>query len=111
VLKFQQLSQALGRVLRQARRSCGLTIRDLDGVSGGRFKASAVGSYERGERDISVRRLCELAVLLDADPAALLALAWSARTMDVPTPGELTVRAEDLEVSNLRKSLTRSQRR
>ena len=41
--------------------------------SRGRFKASAVGGYERGERSISTTNFCELAVLYGQLPQQLLA--------------------------------------
>ena len=49
-------------MLRRARKARGLTLRALQARSGGRFKPSAVGGYERGERAISVERFIELSV-------------------------------------------------
>lgn len=66
-------SAAVGRVLRRARRDRGLTLRDLARVTGGRFKPSAVGGYERGVRAISLRRFCELARVYGMSPDGLLA--------------------------------------
>jgi hypothetical protein len=42
-------------------------------LSGGRFKASALGGYERGERRISIERFCSLAALYGVPPDRLLA--------------------------------------
>ncbi len=51
----------LGRLLREVRRQQRLSLRDVEEASHGRFKASAVGSYERGTRALNVTRLRELA--------------------------------------------------
>jgi len=53
----------LRNTLRQARLDLGLTLADLHGWSGGRFAGYTVGAWERGDRDISVSRLIELAHL------------------------------------------------
>ncbi|MDT7554336.1 MAG: hypothetical protein QOI16_2872, partial [Pseudonocardiales bacterium] len=51
---------ALGDKLRAVRRQQGLTLRGVEQKSGGRWHAAAVGTYERGERAISVDKLAEL---------------------------------------------------
>jgi transcriptional regulator with XRE-family HTH domain len=50
----------VGETLREARRRRGLTLQQVGSASNGRFKASAVGGYERGERMISLERFEEL---------------------------------------------------
>jgi transcriptional regulator with XRE-family HTH domain len=47
--------------LRQARLSLGLTLHDVAARSSGEFTASALGTYERGERSPSVLRVMRLA--------------------------------------------------
>jgi hypothetical protein len=49
-----------------------LTLRELTRQSAGRFKATSVAGYERGERTISVERFCELCVLYGVAPQAVL---------------------------------------
>jgi hypothetical protein len=49
-----------------------LTLRELTRQSAGRFKATSVAGYERGERTISVERFCELCVLYCVAPQAVL---------------------------------------
>ena len=51
----------------------GLTLRDLAPMSAGRFKATSVAGYERGERRISLERFCELCRLYGVSPWRLLA--------------------------------------
>lgn len=78
----QSHSKAVGNALRQARRARGWTLRDVHAKSRGRYKPSSLGGYERGEREISVSRFCELAFLYGIPPAQLLGsvlrdVAWT----------------------------------
>lgn len=66
------LEKEIGIGLRRAREARGLTLREVAAVSGGRFKATSVASYERGERAISVVRLCELSRFYGVPPDRLL---------------------------------------
>jgi transcriptional regulator with XRE-family HTH domain len=67
-----QLRSATGPVLRAARRQRGLTLREVAAISANRFKPSALGGYERGERAISLERFCELASVYGIPPDRLL---------------------------------------
>jgi len=67
------LALEIGRALRRAREARGLTLRAVATVSGGRFKATSVAGYERGERSVSVVRFCELCRFYGASPDRLLA--------------------------------------
>jgi transcriptional regulator with XRE-family HTH domain len=69
----RRLREALGEVLRDARRRLGLTIREAAARSGTRFRPSAIGGYERGERAISLERFCDLAAVYGIPPDRLLA--------------------------------------
>jgi transcriptional regulator with XRE-family HTH domain len=51
----------LGRQLRAARRAQGLSLKVVEAMTQGEFKASALGAYERAQRTISVVRLHRLA--------------------------------------------------
>lgn len=64
---------AVGASLRAARIRAGLSLQELARRSGGRFQASSLGGYERGERAISIVRFCELATLLGLPAEQLLA--------------------------------------
>lgn len=63
---------ALGQRLRAARRHRGWSLGDVEAHTGGEFKASVVGAYERGERAISVQRFVSLADIYDSAAADLL---------------------------------------
>lgn len=58
---MESFPQVVGGVLRRARKERGLTLHDVAARSRGRFKPSALGGYERGERMISLKRFVDLA--------------------------------------------------
>jgi transcriptional regulator with XRE-family HTH domain len=68
----QRFREAIGAALRNARRGRRLTLRDVGGLSEWRFKPSALGGYERGERAISLERFSALASLYGVPPDLLL---------------------------------------
>ena len=67
-----RFNAALGGRLRAARRQRGWSLGDVESSTGGEFKASVVGAYERGERAISVRRFVRLGEIYAVEPAFLL---------------------------------------
>jgi transcriptional regulator with XRE-family HTH domain len=54
-------AKALGARLRAIRTQQGLSLHGVEEKSEGRWKAVVVGSYERGDRAVTVQRLAELA--------------------------------------------------
>jgi len=75
-------AKALGQRLRAIRMQQGLSLHGVEEKSEGRWKAVVVGSYERGDRAVTVQRLAELAdfysvpiseLLPDGVPAAAAA--------------------------------------
>ena len=54
-------ARALGARLRAIRTQQGLSLHGVEQKSQGRWKAVVVGSYERGDRAVTVQRLAELA--------------------------------------------------
>lgn len=79
----------LGQQLRKMRMANHLSLKQVEKLSKGRFKASIVGSYERGERSISAYRLVELSSLYGVSAASLVAEASrsSARRRHDPDAG------------------------
>src|ERR1700710_352633 len=57
----REYAKALGARLRAIRAQQHLSLHGVERKSGGRWKAVVVGSYERGDRAVSVQRLAELA--------------------------------------------------
>lgn len=74
---------ALGASLRRVRREHGLSLMNVEEKSAGLWKAVVVGSYERGDRAITVGRLCELADWYRV-PVADLLPATGTRDVDDP---------------------------
>jgi transcriptional regulator with XRE-family HTH domain len=66
-------SKVAGDVLRRARTASGLTLQEAARSSGGRFAATSIAGYERGERHVSLARFCDLADLYSVRPERLLA--------------------------------------
>lgn len=67
-----EFNYALGQRLRAARRHRGWSLGDIEAHTGGEFKASVVGAYERGERAISVQRFVSLSEVYGTPPSELL---------------------------------------
>jgi len=57
----REYARALGSRLRAVRAQQRLSLHGVERKSGGKWKAVVVGSYERGDRAVSVARLAELA--------------------------------------------------
>ena len=58
---MSEYAKALGARLRAIRTQQGLSLHGVEDKSLGRWKAVVVGSYERGDRAVTVQRLSELA--------------------------------------------------
>lgn len=69
---MDKFSASLGQRLRVARRQRGWSLGEVETNTGGEFKASVVGAYERGERAISVQRFVRIAEVYGFTPAELL---------------------------------------
>jgi len=63
---------AVGERLRAVRRQQGLSLHQVQDKSGGLWPAAVVGSYERGNRAITVERLARLAEFYGVPVSALL---------------------------------------
>ena len=70
----------LGARLRAIRRQQDLTLHDVEERSDGEWKAVVVGSYERGDRAISVAKLARLAAFYGVPMHDLLPRQQPART-------------------------------
>ena len=65
-------AKALGARLRAIRTQQGLSLHGVEDKSQGRWKAVVVGSYERGDRAVTVLRLSELAEFYGVPVSELL---------------------------------------
>lgn len=67
-----EYARALGARLRAVRNQQGLSLQGVEAKSHGLWKAVVVGSYERGDRAVTVQRLAELAAFYGVPVAELL---------------------------------------
>ena len=72
-------AHALGARLRSIRAQQGLSLHGVEEKSEGRWKAVVVGSYERGDRAVTVAKLAELAEFYGVPVAELLPDARATR--------------------------------
>ena len=81
----QEYARALGARLRAIRSQQGLSLHGVEAQSEGRWKAVVVGSYERGDRAVTVAKLAELAEFYGIPVAELLPDTRSVRR-SAPAP-------------------------
>lgn len=77
-------AKALGKRLRSIRQQQGLSLQGVEQKSGGRWKAVVVGSYERGDRAVTVAKLAELAEFYGVPISELLPDATHRGPGDTP---------------------------
>jgi transcriptional regulator with XRE-family HTH domain len=79
-------AKALGARLRAIRTQQGLSLHGVEEKSHGRWKAVVVGSYERGDRAVTVQRLSELADFYGVPVSELLPEGGSVAGAAEPAP-------------------------
>lgn len=87
-------ARALGAKLRSIRQQQGLSLHGVEEKSKGRWKAVVVGSYERGDRAVTVQKLAELAEFYGVPMSELLPEGSSAVAAE--PPGKLVLDLERL---------------
>jgi transcriptional regulator with XRE-family HTH domain len=65
-------TREVGERLRRVRVERGMSLQDVERASDGHWKAAVVGSYERGDRNISATRLLELAAFYGVSASEVL---------------------------------------
>src|SRR3954469_1271201 len=79
-------AKALGARLRAIRTQQGLSLHGVEEKSRGRWKAVVVGSYERGDRAVTVQRLSELADFYGVPVSELLPEGSALASATEPAP-------------------------
>ncbi|HVE91829.1 MAG TPA: transcriptional regulator [Actinomycetota bacterium] len=69
---MSDFNRRLGEHIRRLRKLQGLSLLDVESVSGKEVKASVLGAYERGERVVSAPRLARLAEIYGVPLRAML---------------------------------------
>src|SRR6185437_6250726 len=91
----REYAKALGARLRAIRAQQHLSLHGVERKSGGRWKAVVVGSYERGDRAVSVQRLAELAGFYGV-PVSELLPTERVTTSGSPGPNKIVLNLERL---------------
>ena len=65
-------AKALGERLRRIRIQKGMSLQDVQAASEGKWKAAVIGAYERGDRNVTVGKLSELAGFYDVPVTEIL---------------------------------------
>ncbi len=71
-LTSEGYTKLLGGRLRNIRMQKGMSLQDVQHASKGKWKAAVVGAYERGDRNVTVGRLAELAEFYDVPVSEIL---------------------------------------
>ncbi len=97
----------IGQNLRKIRRQKGFTLHDVERQSKGEWKAVVVGSYERNDRALSIRRALQLAAFYGVPLSELLGIATAAQIsktdrliLDMRRLGRLAQSIPELEPVN-----------
>ncbi len=69
---MSEFNKRLGANLRDARKSYGLSLREVTVETHGEFKMSVLGAYERGDRAITVERLDRLCLYYEIHPVSVI---------------------------------------
>jgi transcriptional regulator with XRE-family HTH domain len=85
-LTMSDYAKALGARLRAIRTQQGLSLHGVEEKSHGRWKAVVVGSYERGDRAVTVQRLSELADFYGVPVSELLPEGAAIASATEPAP-------------------------
>jgi transcriptional regulator with XRE-family HTH domain len=93
-------TREVGERLRRVRIARGWSLQDVERESEGRWKAAVVGSYERGDRNISATKLLELAAYYGVSPVEVL--PGDAAGRSAPPAGAVVLDLERLEVAGER---------
>jgi transcriptional regulator with XRE-family HTH domain len=91
-----EYAKSLGARLRAIRTQQGLSLHGVEEKSKGRWKAVVVGSYERGDRAVTVQRLHELADFYGVPVSELLPEGESASPAAGEAPPRLIIDLERL---------------
>jgi transcriptional regulator with XRE-family HTH domain len=89
-------AKALGERLRRIRTQKGLSLQEVQEESRGRWKAAVVGAYERGDRNVTVPRLVDLARFYGVPLSELLPSDSPAEKKD-EVPARLVFNLERIE--------------
>lgn len=94
-----EYARAVGAGLRRIRLRKGMSLHDVQEASAGRWKAAVVGAYERGDRNVTVARLFELADFYDSTVGETLPEDPRSPPPHPPAPRTVTLNLDLLDRS------------
>ena len=93
-MEFDRLEALrIGQELKRIRKQKGLSLADVEAISGGAWKAVVIGSYERADRAITIGRLSSLMALYQAPIASLFPNQNGSSQSERPLTFDLAQRA------------------
>jgi transcriptional regulator with XRE-family HTH domain len=98
----EEPASVIGARLRAVRRQKGMSLLDVEEISGKEFKASVVGAYERGQRRIAVSRLQRLAQIYRVPVEQLLPAAANGHRQ--PPGGYVDDRPAAIDLARLERA-------
>lgn len=87
----KDFAKVVGERLRKVRRRKQMSLQAVEERSGGSLRAAVVGSYERGDRAASVRRLAELADFYGVPVDSLVAASESEQSSAADDDGKVVL--------------------
>jgi transcriptional regulator with XRE-family HTH domain len=102
-----QSPSTVGLRIRAIRREKGWSLKEFEERSRGQIKAITLGSYERGDRSLSIETMSLIAEVLSIHPAELLSRQCQPITTDTPRHIYDLLKLRSLEVSPERELLQR----
>lgn len=103
--------EEIAAAMKSVRRAKGMTLRDVEAKSGGTWKAVVIGSYERCDRALSIKKAINLANFYQVPLNELLGLTSESKapsrekiTLDIRAASHLTPMDAQMEI--LRKFAT-----
>jgi transcriptional regulator with XRE-family HTH domain len=102
-----QSASTVGERIRAIRRERGWSLREFEERSRGQIKAITLGSYERGDRSLSVETMSLIAEILSVHPAELLRGECQPISTDTPRHIYDLLKLRSLEVTPEREILLR----
>lgn len=99
-VEHERLMHEIGRRLRDVRDQQDLTLADVETATGGRFTAAAVASWERGDRNVAMPKLAELAAFYRIPVNELIPNLDQTRPPEQDAPAEqrgpVTIKLDEL---------------
>jgi len=97
--------EEIAAAMKSVRKAKGMTLREVEAKSGGTWKAVVIGSYERCDRALSIKKAISLANFYQVPLNKLLGLASESKspsrekiTLDIRAASHLTHGESDLEI-------------